>query len=72
MDVPVMAYVAIIGLLFAQLMCLLCTAWFYVRWQNEENEEKALFNKKICKRFLIAAAVSLVVFGVLKIIFPFS
>ena len=40
--------------------------------ENEENEEKALFNKKICKRFLIAAAVSLVVFGVLKIIFPFS
>ena len=72
MEVPVMAYVAIIGLLFAPLMCLLCTAWFYVRWQNEENEEKALLNKKICKRFLIAAAVSLVVFGVLKIIFPFS
>lgn len=67
-----MAFVAIIGLIFAPFVCLLCTAWFYVRWQNEENEEKALHNKKICLRFLIAAGVSLVVFGVLKLLFPIT
>lgn len=68
-----MAYVAMIGLLFAPLVCLLFAAWFYVRWQNEKKDEKlALHNKKICFRALIAAGVSLVVFGALKIIFPFS
>ena len=67
-----MAFVAIIGLIFVPFVCLLCTAWFYVRWQNEENEEKALYNKKICQRFLIAAGVSLVVFGVLKLLFPIT
>lgn len=67
-----MGFVAIIGLIFAPFVCLLCTAWFYVRWQNEEDQEKALQNKKICRRFLIAAGVSLVVFGVLKLIFPIT
>lgn len=67
-----MAYVSIVGLLLVPLVCLLCAAWFYVRWQNEHDEEKALKNKKICMRFLIAAAVAIVVFGVLKIVFPFQ
>ena len=26
-----MEYVAMIGLLFAPIVCLLCAAWFYVR-----------------------------------------
>ncbi len=33
-----MEYVAMIGLLFAPIVCLLCAAWFYVRWQNEHDE----------------------------------
>lgn len=68
-----MAYVAIVGLLFVPLVCLLCAAWFFVRWQNEhDNEEIALKNKKISGGFLVAAIVALVVFGVLKIVFPFA
>ncbi|MDO4810600.1 MAG: hypothetical protein Q3985_01520 [Eubacteriales bacterium] len=68
-----MDYVAMVGLLFVPLICLLCAAWFFVRWQNErEDEEKALHNKKICKRFLIATIVAAIVFGGLKIIFPFN
>ena len=49
-----------------------CEGGFYVRWQNEEKEEKALQNRKVCFRFLIAAGVCLVVFGVLKLIFPIT
>ena len=67
-----MGFVAIIGLIFGPLVCLLFAAWFYVRWQNEEDEEKALPNRKVCFRFLIAAGVCLVVFGVLKLIFPIT
>ena len=38
-----MEYVAMIGLLFAPIVCLLCAAWFYVRWKNEhEDQELAL------------------------------
>ena len=33
-----MEYVAMIGLLFAPIVCLLCAAWFYVRWQNEHED----------------------------------
>ncbi len=67
-----MGFVAIIGLIFGPLVCLLFAGWFYVRWQNEEDEEKALPNRKACFRFLIAAGVCLVVFGVLKLIFPIT
>ena len=67
-----MGFVAIIGLIFGPLVCLLFAGWFYVRWQNEEDEALALQNRKICFRFLIAAGVCLVVFGVLKLIFPIS
>ena len=65
-----MGIVAMIGLIFAPFVSLLFAAWFYVRWQNEEDEELALHNKKICFRALIAAAILLVVFGILKLIFP--
>ena len=43
-----MGYVAMIGLLFAPLICLLCCG------------------------FLLAAAISAVIFGVLKLIFPIA
>lgn len=67
-----MGFVAMIGLNFGPLVSLLFAAWFYVRWQNEEDEELALHNRKICFRALIAAGVCLVVFGVLKLIFPIA
>jgi len=51
-----MEYVAMIGLLFAPIVCLLCAAWFYVRWKNEhEDQELALRDRKTCFIFLIAA-----------------
>ncbi len=28
-----MEYFAMIGLLFAPVVCLLCTGWFFVRWK---------------------------------------
>lgn len=65
-----MGYVALIGLIFAPFVSLLCAGWFYVRWQNEADETLAMRNRKICFRFLIAAAICLAVFGVLKLIFP--
>lgn len=67
-----MGLFAMVGLIFAPFVCLLCAGWFYVRWQNEEKEDKALQNRKVCFRFLIAADVCLVVFGVLKLIFPIT
>ena len=65
-----MRIVAMIGLIFGPFVSLLFAAWFYVRWQNEEDEALAQKNKKICHRALIAAAILLVVFGILKLIFP--
>ena len=66
-----MEYVAMIGLLFAPIVCLLCAAWFYVRWQNEhEDQAMAQRDRRTCFIFLIAAAASLVVFGVLQLLFP--
>ena len=67
-----MEYVAIIGLIFAPIVCLLCAAWAYVHWQNEEDEELAMKGRKMCFRFLIAAGAALVVFGVLKLLFPIT
>ena len=37
-----MGIVAMIGLIFGPFVSLLFAAWFYVRWQNEEDEELAL------------------------------
>lgn len=65
-----MEYVAVIGLLFAPVICLLCAGWFFVRWKNEhENQKLALRDRKTCFVWLIAAAASLVIFGVLKLLF---
>ncbi len=68
-----MAYIAMIGLLFFPIIFLMSAALFYVRWQNEhENEELAKKSKKVFKICLIAAGISIVVFGVLKLAFPFN
>ena len=67
-----MGIVAMIGLIFGPFVSLLFAAWFYVRWQNEEDEELAQKNRKVCFRALIAAGICLVVFGVLKLIFPIA
>ena len=57
-----MEYFAMIGLLFAPVVCLLCTGWFFVRWKNEhEDEAKAQKSRRICRGFLIATVASLVV-----------
>ena len=54
-----MEYVAMIGLLFAPIVCLLCAAWFYVRWQNEhEDQALAQRDRRTCFIFLIKASVS--------------
>lgn len=68
-----MEYFAMIGLLFAPVVCLLCTGWFFVRWKNEHDDEAlAQKNRKICRGFLIAAIASLVVFGGLHLMFPIT
>ena len=68
-----MEYFAMIGLLFAPVICLLCTGWFFVRWKNEhDNEALAQKNRKICRGFLIATIASLVVFGGLHLMFPIT
>lgn len=68
-----MAIFAMVGLLFCPIVLLLCACWFFVRWQNAapDDESKPL-EKKRSRNFLIAAVVALVVFGVLKLIFPFN
>jgi hypothetical protein len=68
-----MEYFAVIGLLFAPVVCLLCTGWFFVRWKNEHDDEAlAQKNRKICRGFLIATVISLVVFGGLHLLFPIT
>lgn len=66
-----MAYVAWVGMLFVPLVLLLCTAWMFVRWKNEHDDEsKAQLSKNRCKTCLILAVVALVVFLCLHLIFP--
>ena len=66
-----MAYVALIGLYFVPILCLLGAAWSYVRWKNEnENEELSQRARRNCKRLLIAFPITIVVFLLLKIVFP--
>ena len=68
-----MEYFAVTGLLFAPVVCLLCTVWFFVRWKNEHDDEAlARKNRKICRGFLIATVISLVVFGGLHLLFPIT
>lgn len=66
-----MGYFSMIGLLFVPLVLLLCTGWFFVRWQNEHNDDaQREWNKKICKRLLIAFVAALIVFFALHMLFP--
>lgn len=66
-----MAYVAWVGLLFVPLVLLLCTAWMFVRWKNEHDDEsKAQLSEKRCKTLLIYTVVAAILFLVLHLIFP--
>lgn len=66
-----MAFVALIGLYFVPLLCLMGAAWSYVRYQNEhEDKEIAEKDHKRVRVLLIAAAVAAVVFLALKLAFP--
>lgn len=66
-----MAFVALIGLYFVPLLCLLGAAWSYVRYKNEhEDKELAEKDHRRVWVLLIAAAAALVVFLTLKFIFP--
>ena len=38
-----MGFVALIGLYFVPLLCLLCAAWSYVRYKNE-HEDKEMYH----------------------------
>ena len=68
-----MGYVALIGLYFVPLLCLLGAAWSYVRYKNEhEDKERAEQDHRRVRIMLIAAAAALVVFLVLKFAFPVS
>ena len=46
-----MGFVAIIGLIFGPLVCLLFAGWFYVRWQNEEDEERLCRTERCASAF---------------------
>lgn len=68
-----MGYVALIGLYFVPLLCLLGAAWSYVRYMNEhEDKERAEKDHRRVRTMLIAAAAALVVFLALKFAFPVS
>ena len=68
-----MGYVALIGLYFVPLLCLLGAAWSYVRCMNEhEDKEQAEKDRRRVRTMLIAAVVSLAVFLALKLAFPVS
>lgn len=68
-----MGYVALIGLYFVPLLCLLGAAWSYVRYKNEHGDkERAEKDRKRVRPMLIAAAAALVIFLALKFAFPVS
>lgn len=68
-----MAIFSMIGLLFCPLVSLLGAGWFFVRWQNSDPEAPNVpYEKKRMRGCLIAFVVSLVVFGALKLMFPFE
>lgn len=66
-----MAYIAMIGLLFVPLVLLLFSGWNFVKYYSETDNRKKMLYQKKAKTFLIAAVIAAVVFGVLKIFFPF-
>ena len=68
-----MAIVSMVCLLFFPLVLLLSAGWFFVRWQNTEDDAPSKpLEKKRFRYCLIAAGVALVVFGILKLCFPFN
>jgi len=66
-----MAYVAMIGLLFVPLVLLLLCAWNFVKYQSETDENQRKTYKKRGKKLLIIAIAAAILFGILKIAFPF-
>lgn len=66
-----MPFVALAGLYFGPLVCLLGAAWAFVRWKNEHDDE-ALSERahRNFKRLIIATPIVFVFFLVLKFIFP--
>ena len=65
-----MCYVAAVGIYFAPVIFMLLFMWALVRAQNLTDKEEAQKSAKRKKLWLICAVASIVVFGVLKIIFP--
>lgn len=65
-----MCYVAAVGIYFAPVVFMLLFMWALVRAENLNDEKEAQKSAKRKKLWLICAVASLVVFGVLKIIFP--
>lgn len=66
-----MGYFSMIGLIFAPVVLFLCTCWFFVRWQNEHNDDgQREWNKKMCKRMAIAFVIVLILFLILHKVFP--
>ena len=65
-----MCYVAAVGIYFAPVIFMLLFMWALVRAANLKDEEEAKKSAKRKKLWLICAAASVLVFGVLKIIFP--
>ena len=58
---------------FFALVLLMCSGWFFVRWQNEhDSDRRREKNRKVCLRLLIAAIVALAVFLALHFLFPVS
>lgn len=68
-----MEYVAVIGLLFAPVICLLCAGWFLSGGKmSTKIKSWPCGTGKPASCWLIAAAASLVIFGVLKLLFPIT
>ena len=44
-----MGYVALIGLYFVPILCLLSAGWSYVRWKNEHEDEALAERKKLLR-----------------------
>ena len=67
-----MAYVAMAGLLFVPLILLMLSGWNLVKCKTETDADMASGYKKKARTFLYFAIAAAIVFGLLKIIFPFA
>lgn len=65
-----MCWIAAVGIYFAPVVFMLLFMWALVRAENLKDEEEAAKSAKRKKIWLICAVASIVVFGVLKLIFP--